>query len=52
MDKDTYIKFGMHAPRQSPDMTPENEKGGDQGHVTPYLAEICTLTSAFYTIVS
>jgi len=29
MSKDTNFKFGVHAPRESPDMTPENffEKG-------------------------
>jgi len=47
MAKDMNIKFGMHAPRQSPDMTPENEKWRDQGHVTLYFAEICSLLSTF-----
>jgi len=44
--KDTDFKFGTHPPRQSPDMTAE-KRGRGQGHVTTYLAEICTLTSAF-----
>jgi len=37
MAKDANFKFGMHDPRQSPDMTPEknSRKGGQgQGHVT------------------
>jgi len=36
MDKNTAFKFGVDAPRDSPDRTPENffERGRGQGHVT------------------
>ena len=36
MAKVANLKFGTHAPRQSPVMTPEKirEKGAGQGHVT------------------
>jgi len=39
MTKDTNFKFGIHAPRESPDMTSEKffEKGRGQGHVTPQI---------------
>jgi len=40
----------MIAHWQSPDMTPEKilERGRrGQGHMMPYLAEICTLMNAF-----
>jgi len=35
--KDTNFKFGTHAPRESPDMTPENffEKGAWPGSRDP-----------------
>ena len=36
MTKDTNFKFGVHVPRESLDMTPENffKRGRGQGHVT------------------
>ena len=37
MTKDTNFKFGVHVPRESPDMTPENflEKGAWPGSRDP-----------------
>jgi len=47
--KDTNFKFGMHALRQSPDMTPGKILGKGWGHVTPHLADKDRLLERHWT---